>query len=354
MKKTASSSLIIFLILFFLNAVKASNVVELTPDNFDLLIGKDAPALVEFYAPWCGHCKKLAPIYEQLADAFSYAKDHVIIAKVDADKHRDLGTRFGVEGFPTLKWFQKGSSDKPDDYESSRELDSLVTFVEEKSGYKAKKPVTAVTELTSHNFDDIALDPNKNVLSLLILLLSSIAPIYEKVALDFEQESNCIVANLEAPSYKAIAERYDVKGFPTIKFFQKGDDKTPIDYQGDRTEEDFVKFLNKHCGTHRLIGGGLSEEKFTSASTDEKSQIIIDAKSIENKIDSRYSKYYIKVMEKINEKPNYVDNEIDRLNNIIKTGKMSGGKLDDFTIRKNILSSFKKDNDATNEPHVEL
>ncbi len=49
------------------------------------------------------------------------------------DKHRDLGSRFGVEGFPTLKWFQKGS-DKPDNYESGRDLEDLTTFVKEKSG----------------------------------------------------------------------------------------------------------------------------------------------------------------------------------------------------------------------------
>ena len=51
----------------------------------------------------CGHCKHLAPVYEELADAYLHAKDKVTIAKVDADAHRDLGQRFGVSGFPTLK-----------------------------------------------------------------------------------------------------------------------------------------------------------------------------------------------------------------------------------------------------------
>jgi protein disulfide-isomerase A6 len=47
--------------------------------------------------------KTLAPVYEQLADAYTHAKDKVIVAKVDADAHRELGQRFGVTGFPTLK-----------------------------------------------------------------------------------------------------------------------------------------------------------------------------------------------------------------------------------------------------------
>ncbi len=53
------NSLLSFSLLY---VVEASNVLELTPDNFDQFIGKEAPALVEFYASWCGHCKKLAPV----------------------------------------------------------------------------------------------------------------------------------------------------------------------------------------------------------------------------------------------------------------------------------------------------
>ena len=58
----------------------------------------------------CGHCKKLAPAYEEVGAAFQ-GEDSVLIAKVDADKERDLGSRFGVQGFPTLKFFPKGSTE---------------------------------------------------------------------------------------------------------------------------------------------------------------------------------------------------------------------------------------------------
>ena len=53
----------------------------------------------------CGHCKTLAPVYEQLADSFTHVKDKVVVAKVNADEHRELGQRFGVTGivsFPNL------------------------------------------------------------------------------------------------------------------------------------------------------------------------------------------------------------------------------------------------------------
>ena len=116
----------------------ASNVVDLDPKNFDSVVIKSGkPALVEFFAPWCGHCKNLAPVYEEVANAFSYAADKVVVAKVDADNHKELGKRFGVSGFPTLKWFD-GKSDQPSDYQSGRDFDSLTSFIQEKSGVRPK------------------------------------------------------------------------------------------------------------------------------------------------------------------------------------------------------------------------
>ena len=124
--------------LTILSVYASSAVLDLIPDNFDrLVLESGKPALVEFFAPWCGHCKALAPIYEELGQAFAPAGDKVIIGKVDADKHKALGKRFGVQGFPTLMWFD-GKSDTPDTYNKARDLDSLTAFVTEKSGVKPK------------------------------------------------------------------------------------------------------------------------------------------------------------------------------------------------------------------------
>jgi protein disulfide-isomerase A6 len=135
----------------------ASDVIDLTPKNFDSLVLKSGkPSLVEFFAPWCGHCKNLAPVYEELASSFASSKDKVNIAKVDADEHKDLGKKFGVQGFPTLKWFD-GKSDKPEDYNGGRDLESLVSFITEKTSAKAKlpkKPQSDVTMLTDSSFKE--------------------------------------------------------------------------------------------------------------------------------------------------------------------------------------------------------
>lgn len=138
-----------------LGASTASAVLDLTPDNFDdIVIKSGKPALVEFFAPWCGHCKKLAPVYEELATNFEFAKDKVSIAKVDADAEKDLGRRFGVQGFPTLKWFD-GKSDTPTDYQGGRDLESLSGFISEKTGLKIKTKKaapSAVEMLTDRSF----------------------------------------------------------------------------------------------------------------------------------------------------------------------------------------------------------
>ena len=83
-----------------------SNVVELTTSNF----GKtsDGLWLLKFYAPWCGHCKKLAPTYERVATHFAEAKggSGVHVAKIDATEHPGLAGRFDVKGYPTLVLFR--------------------------------------------------------------------------------------------------------------------------------------------------------------------------------------------------------------------------------------------------------
>jgi protein disulfide-isomerase A6 len=134
-----------------------SAVIDLIPDNFDTVVLKSGkPALVEFFAPWCGHCKNLAPVYEELAANFESAGGKVTIAKVDADAEKSLGKRFGIQGFPTLKWFD-GKSDKPEDYSGGRDLESLTAFVTQKTGAKPTKKAaapSAVTMLTDKTFKE--------------------------------------------------------------------------------------------------------------------------------------------------------------------------------------------------------
>lgn len=77
-----------------------SNVRILSSSNFDR-VTKKGTWLVEFYAPWCGHCKRLAPIYEKVANEL---KGEVHVAKCDATLERGLAARFPVSGYPVGKF----------------------------------------------------------------------------------------------------------------------------------------------------------------------------------------------------------------------------------------------------------
>lgn len=140
--------------------------LDLTPQNFDKTVLKSSkPALVEFFAPWCGHCKNLAPVYEELGQAFAFASDKVTVGKVDADEHRDLGRRFGIQGFPTLKWFD-GKTDQPEDYKGGRDFESLAGWITDKTGVRPrvpKKEPSKVEMLNDASFKEVV-GSDKNVL----------------------------------------------------------------------------------------------------------------------------------------------------------------------------------------------
>lgn len=83
------------------------HVVVLTQDNFTESVFSSELILVEFYAPWCGHCKRLAPDYARAAKELNL-KHNIPLAKVDATEETSLAKMFGVDGYPTLIIFRHG------------------------------------------------------------------------------------------------------------------------------------------------------------------------------------------------------------------------------------------------------
>jgi len=178
-------------------------------------------------------------------------------------------------------------------------------------------------------------------------------PIYEEVARNFKDESDCIVANIDADAEqnKPLAEKYDVKSYPTIKFFSK-DTKEPVKYDGARTEEAFVSFLNEKCGTHRAVGGGLNDQagrldafdkmanKFFAASGTARNSIYREALTLASKAGAG-SKHYVRVMEKlVNGTEDYIEKESKRLTTILNKRGLSPAKLDEIKIKANVLKAF--------------
>jgi len=111
-----------------LKTAVAKNFAEVVMDN-----GKDT--LVEFYAPWCGHCKKLAPVLEEVAETLK--DEDVAIVKMDATAN-DVPTSFEVRGFPTLYWLPKNSKASRVRYEGGRAHDDFIKYIAKNAAKELK------------------------------------------------------------------------------------------------------------------------------------------------------------------------------------------------------------------------
>jgi len=195
--------------------VIASDVLELNGGNFDEAITTHPLILVEFYAPWCGHCKKLAPEYEIAATELK--GENLPLAKVDAtaEDSTALGQRFGVRGYPTIKLFRNGGA--VSDYQGERTAPEIVSFMRRQARpavveIKTAQDLTAFTEkekvAVAGFFTDKESTDYKNF-----------AQIADKLRESF------IFGVVFDPK---VAAGVEVTTFPTVVLFKKFDDKKNV------------------------------------------------------------------------------------------------------------------------------
>ncbi|KAM6973801.1 protein disulfide-isomerase A3 [Aplochiton taeniatus] len=110
-------------------AALANDVIEYTDDDFESKIGDHGVILVEFFAPWCGHCKRLAPEYEAAATRL---KGIAPLAKVDCTVSTNVCSKYGVSGYPTLKVFRDGEDSGG--YDGPRSADGIVSYLKKQAG----------------------------------------------------------------------------------------------------------------------------------------------------------------------------------------------------------------------------
>merc|ERR1711934_360877 len=110
----------------------ATGIVELTMENFvEVVTDAKKHVVVKFYAPWCGHCKEFAPVYEKIAEKYS-DKDDVVIAKLDSEAHAVFAKMYKVTSYPTIKVFKK-SDKKGAVFEGERNEDALAEFIDKET-----------------------------------------------------------------------------------------------------------------------------------------------------------------------------------------------------------------------------
>ncbi|PAV58027.1 hypothetical protein WR25_18797 [Diploscapter pachys] len=206
-------------------------------EKFGKLIKKKLPTLVLFYAPWCGHCKNIRPIYGEVA---SDRKGETILAAVDMNtaKGKIIGEKYHITGFPTLYYFDKGEDLYP--YGGSRTKNDIIAWLQNptsnvksdgspkdtKKGVSvwAENVFTSVEHLTEKTFEHYIKKNNK----VLIVFHANwckhsqnLQPIIEKVAEQMKGESMKIVA-VDGAAHNTIVKKYKVDGYPKLYFFENG------------------------------------------------------------------------------------------------------------------------------------
>ena len=116
--------------------LEPSSVVVLTDDNFEDTLKEHEFVLVKFYAPWCSHCKRLAPEYEKAAEALQEAGSKAVIANLDATEEPLTAEKYKIASYPTLLLFRSGQ--QVDKYSGGRTSEAIVTYILQKTGESPK------------------------------------------------------------------------------------------------------------------------------------------------------------------------------------------------------------------------
>ncbi|KAL2021399.1 hypothetical protein VTK56DRAFT_7264 [Thermocarpiscus australiensis] len=245
---------------------KKSPVLQVDAKDYDRLIAKsNYTSIVEFYAPWCGHCQNLKPAYEKAAKNLEgLAK--VAAVNCDDDANRPFCGSMGVQGFPTLKIVRpKKGGGKPvvQDYQGQRTASAIVdAVVQQINNY--------VVKIEDKSLDKFLSEKNETAKAILLTEKGTTSALLKSIAIDF---ADVITIGQARNKETKTVETFGVEKFPTLVLLPGGD-APGIVYDGELKKEPMVKFLSQagqpNPDSPPLASSKKEKEKKDSKASDKK------------------------------------------------------------------------------------
>ncbi|KAI1436811.1 thioredoxin-domain-containing protein [Xylaria sp. CBS 124048] len=216
---------------------KSSPVLQVDAKNYDRLIAKsNHTSVVEFYAPWCGHCQNLKPAYEKAAKSLEgLAK--VAAVNCDEDENKSLCGAMGVQGFPTLKIVRPGKkSGKPvvEDYQGPRSTKAIVDAVVDKISNHVKR-------VTDKEINTFLSTNNATAKAILFTEKGTTSALLRSLAIDFLDVISFAQVRDKA---SGVVDMFGITSYPTLVLLPGGD-KSGLVYDGEMKKPAMLEFLSQ-------------------------------------------------------------------------------------------------------------
>ena len=263
-----------------------SSVILLDKNSFEKEVVQSKDIwLIEFFAPWCGHCKNFAPEYEKAARAL---KGIFKIGAVNADSEKELAGKYGIQGFPTVKFFGITKTNIQD-YNGARSAQAIINYMFDRAkdivnkrmgqttntnsnqktntnsnnnnnNQQKKKPPSSdkdVLVLDDKNFDETIFKSKE------MFIVAFYAPwcghcqklLPEWNAAATQLKGQIKLAKVDATVNQQLASRYQIQGYPTIKIFPPGDktNSNIEEYNGPRDEDGIVQYALSKLNSYGYV-----------------------------------------------------------------------------------------------------
>lgn len=229
-----------------------SRVVKYDASSFTTDI-KKTDTFVMFFAPWCGHCKRLAPTWDELGEKYNSKEERsVTVGKVDCTVDTELCSEEGVTGYPTLKFYKIGIKEAVR-YKGPRDVESLESFVKEQVGLGGKAEAEAEVPTPEKGLVELGEDTFHKHVEVGMHFVKfyapwcghcqTLAPVWEKLAETFQHDPAVSIAKVDCVAYRSVCSEFEIKGYPTLLWIQDG--KQQDKYQGGRGHEDLKGYVDK-------------------------------------------------------------------------------------------------------------